>query len=396
MKGYEAVQSVGTGRNHSLFADGTTLYACGDNTEGVLGVEGIEYSDTPVAVDAGGLTGKKNNAQIIIGAGDRISIVGLIVQRGTSKIAYSYAWGWGGPDNPVRYIPSPTMTGNASNGWSVGRNQFVAAGEDFAVLALTGSNSTYAYGSNDRWRSGANAKSGDQYYGGQNPDSFTDDSYIGFNLYTQQVWVPYGSNSNQGAYMSNPANSTAAAGQKFTIKKHGNEAIYIFGDNSEGQIGLDDLNGDEMVRRGAPLFIYPNLSEEIKTSQKDNATGYVEYNPITADIIEIAAGSATGFALSSDGILYGWGRELQGQLGSSQNRKTNTVNSKIYEIANPENVTEGYKKIWAGGDRVIALAGDDNLYTWGDNKDGILGIESITEERVLAPAKLMFDIRSAE
>ena len=151
-----------------------------------------------------------------------------------------------------------------------------------------------------------------------------------------------------------------------------------------------------MVRRGAPLFIYPNLSEEIKTSQKDNATGYVEYNPITADIIEIAAGSATGFALSSDGILYGWGRELQGQLGSSQNRKTNTVNSKIYEIANPENVTEGYKKIWAGGDRVIALAGDDNLYTWGDNKDGILGIESITEERVLAPAKLMFDIRSAE
>ena len=57
----------------------------------------------------------------------------------------------------------------------------------------------------------------------------------------------------------------------------------------------------------------------------------------------------------------------------------------------PENVSSGYKKVWAGGDRVIALAGDNNLYTWGDNKNGILGTGN-TSETVATPEKLYFSL----
>ena len=75
--------------------------------------------------------------------------------------------------------------------------------------------------------------------------------------------------------------------------------------------------------------------------------------------------------------------------GQLTNNKQNTVNNNVYEIEKPQGVTKGYKKVWAGGDRVIALAGDDNLYTWGDNTQGILGISS-QKAVVDTPEKLFF------
>ena len=106
-------------------------------------------------------------------------------------------------------------------------------------------------------------------------------------------------------------------------------------------------------------------------------------------MIEVAAGKAAGYAVSSDGILYGWGDNSKNQLSS--NKQANSVNNIVYEISNPENVSSGYKKVWAGGDRVIALAGDNNLYTWGDNKNGILGTGN-TSETVATPEKLYFSL----
>ncbi len=63
----------------------------------------------------------------------------------------------------------------------------------------------------------------------------------------------------------------------------------------------------------------------------------------------------------------------------------------VYEIANPANLEAGYKKVWAGGDRVIVLAGDNNLYTWGDNTNGILGTNN-ENSVVNVPEKLYFSL----
>ena len=403
LSSYVNVQSVGTGLNHTLFADGTTLYACGDNSEGLLGVgAGIPYSNTPISVQVGGYTGNADDTEIYIGAGDRISIVGLAVPKGAgNKMGHSFRWGWADIYG-ISYTPVGTMTGNASGGYALGANQFVAAGSDFAVMALTSSNSTFAMGMNDRWQNGAITKPRGSLYGGKDPDTIdmiatSEDykNYIGFNEATQQVWAPYGGGANQGMYMTNPANSTAAAGGKFSIKKHGTEAIYVVGDNTEGQIGLEDLDSDGMVRRGAPLFVYTGTSDDTKNNMETQMSGHVEYNPIIDNISEIAAGNAHGLAISESGKLYGWGRETYGQLGSSANRTSNETNNKVYEINNPDGVEAGYKKVWAGGDRTIALAGDDNLYTWGDNRNGILGISGETAEVIDTPKKLMFDVRPA-
>ena len=110
-------------------------------------------------------------------------------------------------------------------------------------------------------------------------------------------------------------------------------------------------------------------------------------------MVEVAAGRAAGYAISSDGILYGWGDESKSQL--TNNKQVNQTNNMVYEIANPKGVIEGYKKVWAGGDRVIALAGDNNLYTWGDNKNGILGTNN-SADIVDTPEKLFFSLAPVE
>ena len=107
-------------------------------------------------------------------------------------------------------------------------------------------------------------------------------------------------------------------------------------------------------------------------------------------MIESTAGKAHALAISDQGILYGWGINDKSQLTAYYN--ANATNIKVFEIHNPKGVNEGYKKVWAGGDRTIALAGDGNLYTWGDNTDGILGV-NISDPFISAPTKLMFDIR---
>ena len=45
--------------------------------------------------------------------------------------------------------------------------------------------------------------------------------------------------------------------------------------------------------------------------------------------------------------------------------------------------------------RVIALAGDNNLYTWGDNKNGILGTNN-SADTVDIPEKLFFSLAPVE
>ena len=115
--------------------------------------------------------------------------------------------------------------------------------------------------------------------------------------------------------------------------------------------------------------------------------------PIQKEMVEVAAGRATGYAISSDGILYGWGDESKSQL--TNNKQANQTNNMVYEIANPNGVTKGYKKVWAGGDRVIALAGDNNLYTWGDNTNGILGINN-TNAVINSPEKIFFSLAPVE
>ncbi|WP_104087004.1 RCC1 domain-containing protein [Arthrobacter sp. GMC3] len=88
--------------------------------------------------------------------------------------------------------------------------------------------------------------------------------------------------------------------------------------------------------------------------------------------VTVAAVSAGGFhslALGIDGALWAWGNNADGQLG---NGSTSTVNSSIpVRVSFPAGVT--VTAVSAGAFHSLALDTDGSLWAWGSDEDGQLG-----------------------
>ena len=99
------------------------------------------------------------------------------------------------------------------------------------------------------------------------------------------------------------------------------------------------------------------------------------------NIICIAAGRSGEHSLAVDTnhFCYAWGRDIEGQLGI--NRSNDYWTSPVKVLGgqqNPSNPTGTYLSniisVSAGQDHSMALAGDGNVYTFGNNSLGKLGI----------------------
>ncbi|MCK5160496.1 MAG: hypothetical protein KAQ99_02870, partial [Candidatus Aureabacteria bacterium] len=83
------------------------------------------------------------------------------------------------------------------------------------------------------------------------------------------------------------------------------------------------------------------------------------------DVISVAAGRFHCLAIRSDRTLWGWGRNVAGQVGSGP-----AGNS--YELL-PVQVLTNVIDASGGGDHTIALKSDGTVWSWGDNEYGELG-----------------------
>mgnify|MGYP002861703570 CR=1 FL=1 len=87
------------------------------------------------------------------------------------------------------------------------------------------------------------------------------------------------------------------------------------------------------------------------------------------------------YAVKSDGSLYGWGINKEGQLG--------TGNSNEYE-KNPVKITNNVCRVYSYHDEnVFIIKRDKSLWGWGVN-DGVVGNGSRTQQNV--PYKIMEDV----
>ncbi len=92
-----------------------------------------------------------------------------------------------------------------------------------------------------------------------------------------------------------------------------------------------------------------------------------------SDIIAISAGERYSLALNSSGEIYAWGENQNGRLGiGSQTDQDTPV--KLDDISN-------VKAISAGAGHVLALLSDGDVYAWGDNSYGQLGIGDVVREK---------------
>lgn len=383
------ISSVAAGNNHTLFTDNSNIYACGDNSYGQLGTGTIDEIEEVTTVSTIQAPEGIPYRRIFVSAGGDMSVAGTEFLDGTIPKISIYHWGYN--DNMTDKIQSSASLLTTSNSRD---DVLFATGSNFSIIRATSSYNVFSFGVNDKWQLGRIAGAGIGYPSKGEEEKNSPDKNPTLNktdMASGYVYTPYGEENDYVNYYQNNYFGKIAAGDDFvvSIKKETTadsswtqipkNSLYVWGYNDKHQLGFTSSNIS--VGRATPLF--DALQSEPMATDPNSVT------PIQKEMVEVAAGRAAGYAISSDGILYGWGDDSKNQL--TNNKTANTVNNNVYEIANPSGVTAGYKKVWAGGDRVIALAGDNNLYTWGDNHNGILGTGN-SQEIVALPEKIYFSL----
>ncbi|MBI4681978.1 MAG: PKD domain-containing protein, partial [Nitrospirae bacterium] len=219
---------------------------------------------------------------------------------------------------------------------------------------------------------------------GQLGDGSTTDKYI-----PAQIWM-----ENNWRYVS--------VGTYHTVFTKLNGTLWITGSNEEGQLGRNTTDTCNSI----PCLIYPgqvnsdndwNLIKEgggghHTVAIKSNGTLWAWGRNVEGEIgdgtfvqkdlpvqigtnntwVSIALGSHDTIALRSDGTLWGWGDNSSGQLGFSTPYSFNT----------PTQLTgNNYIAVASGHDNTAAIKADGTLWTWGINDRGQLGDGTTTTRR---------------
>jgi hypothetical protein len=288
------VSAVATGASYALAIQNGGVYAWGDNTYGELGNETYNSSSTPLAVT--GLT----SGVTAIAAGEQHSVA---IQNGGV-----YAWGYNADGELGNGNFNGSNTPVAVTGLSSAVTS-IAAGA-FHNLAIR-NGGVYAWGDNVNGQlgNGTNSSSNTPVTVSGLSSGVTavaaglahslailqDGSVVawGYNQYGQ-LGNGTTNSSNAPVAVSGLSNGVTAIAAGFyhslAIQKGG---VFAWGDNGYGELG----NGT-FTNSSVPIHVDPT-----------------DLTNITA----VAGGNFTSYALGSDGSLWGWGENNNGQLGLGTN-----------------------------------------------------------------------------
>lgn len=300
ISGSPAVGRVEAGDAHALaLLPSGAVWAWGYNNYGQLGDGTTSTRLAPVQVGSLPASGTA-----ISGWGHSLLALGTSGGR---------AWGWG-------------TSGQLGNGGSVSRStpvtvstltnvQAVAAGYNHSV-ALDGSGAVWAWGAN--------------VYG-----------QLGDNSTTTRTTPVQVSGLTSGV-------TAVSAGQYFSLALQSDGTVWAWGYNAQGQLG-----DGTTTQRNVPV-------------QVSGLTG----------VVAVSAGSSHSLALKSDGTVWAWGYNYYGQLGDGSTSQRTA----------PVQVTTltGAQRIAAGKDHSLAARRDGSVLGWGANHYGHLG-DGSTTARALAP-----------
>ena len=145
-------------------------------------------------------------------------------------------------------------------------------------------------------------------------------------------------------------------------------SLFAWGRNIEGSCGAGQSEGEV----ASPTLIMKNVS-----------------------VKDICGGYGFSMVLMNNGDLYGWGRNYYGEIGIEK--------EKTYELENvlePTKILSGVKKIVSGNQYSLALMENGDLYSWGLNDAGQVGVgdeKNVTiysTTCVLYPSKILSGIVS--
>ncbi|MYM26485.1 hypothetical protein GTP46_28060 [Duganella sp. FT135W] len=281
-------------------ADGN-LYAWGQNNWGQLGDSSTTPRNAPVQVNAGAGT----TAWKMVSVGDQFAVgIRAGSSTGTTASTGGTLWAWGYNQNGQ--LGDGTQT-NRSVPVLIGKDTdwvYVSAGKSH-VLAIKASGIMYAWGRNSE---------------GQLGDGTTVGKLVPTKI-GAALWL------------------TVSAGGTHSLGLQKDGSLYTWGGNSDGQLGNASTGS--------------NVSAPVKIG--------------SATYTAVSAGALHSMAIGANGTLWGWGSNSYGQVGNNAGTGSG--------ITAPTQITQdsNWAVIAAGAIHTMGVRTDGTLWGWGSNAEGQLG-----------------------
>lgn len=240
-------------------------------------------------------------------------------------------------DNQEFYIPQRVL-GGAQGGQYLGGITAISAGPDHS-LALDAQGRVWAWGNNNRGQLG------------RGPDNW-DPSSVPILVY----------GLSDVKIVAIAASRMWGGSDAHSLALDSEGRVWAWGDNAYGALG----------------GISPPWYEQI--------TFPIRVEGLT-DVAAITAGGGFSLALKNNGTVWAWGYNGYGQFGNG-----NTTNSmqpqQAINSADPTGFLTGIQSISAGTDHVLARDGGGNLWAWGRNGRGQLGMGGFMNPDMHVPSRV--------
>ena len=184
-----------------------------------------------------------------------------------------------------------------------------------------------------------------------------------------------------------------STGEEHTLALKSDGTVWAWGSNDNGQLGdgtytyritpvqVGSLSDIIAIACGGVLDTKKGFSIALKSDgavwawggndngQLGDGTKIGKANPVQvnglSDVIAVAGGGSHAAALKSDGTVWTWGYNSDGELGDGTKTKRTTP----VQVSGLSNIIA----IACGGYHTVALKSDGTIWTWGYNGYGQLG-----------------------
>lgn len=178
-----------------------------------------------------------------------------------------------------------------------------------------------------------------------------------------QLGNGYNEDSNYPVIVNGITNAVdIAAGENHSVALMSDGTVYAWGSNESGQIGHQQKASSVYGTNASEYYNVPVIVTDF------GETKHLE------SIVGISAGGNHTSALTTSGVVYTWGRNVNSQLGMNDTNPADRydVPREVLGDAGSE-FKYNVAKISAGNEHTAALSQNGNVWTWGYNYYGRLG-----------------------